>query len=97
MIHSSNHGNHSAGADGAAGNHSLGISAYAFPRCMDKEDVIAFEPERESRLLCTEGLLWATVQDDPNDYLLGRGRDLAVPGRRKLVIQAESPSCFEID
>ena len=75
----------------------LGISAYTFPRCIDKDDMLSFEPERERRLRCTEGLLWATVQNDPNDYLLGTGRELPVPGGRKLVVEAELPSCFELD
>jgi hypothetical protein len=76
---------------------SAGISSFAFPRCIDKDDVLAFKPESEQRLLCTRGLLWATVQDDPTDYLVRGGKDLPVPAGRKLVVEAEEPSCFEID
>jgi hypothetical protein len=97
MIRTTNRNDHSTASGRAKGGAQLAISAYAFPRCIDKEEVLAFEPEREKCLRCTEGLLWATVQDDPNDYLVGRGRDLDLPGHRKLVIQAEMPSCFEID
>jgi len=41
--------------------------------------------------------MWVTVEDDRNDYLLGGGRDMALPAGRKLVMEAEETSCFKID
>lgn len=80
--------------------HSIGhgpIAGATIPSCIDKDDVVAFNLERERRLVCNEGLLWVTVQNDRNDYLLGVDREMDIPGNRKVVLEAEEPSCFEID
>ena len=74
-----------------------GSFSSTFPRCVDKDEVLALELDRERRLLCTKGLMWVTVEDDRNDYLLGGGRDMALPAGRKLVMEAEETSCFKID
>lgn len=81
--------NHSADFVRAAGG--------AFPRCIDKDDVLAFNLEREQRLRCMNGLLWVTIQNDRRDYLLDADRDMPVPKKRKVIVEAEEPSCFQID
>jgi len=73
------------------------VIASAVPSCIDKDDILAFNLERERRLTCNNGLLWVTVQDDRNDYLLEGRRELHVPGGRKIIVQAEEPSCFQVD
>lgn len=71
--------------------------AFSFPGCVDKSDVLAFELARPKRLLCTKGVLWITVQGDRNDYLVDGSRDMAVPRKRRVVVEAEEPSCFEFE
>lgn len=80
---------HSPGFSRKAGN--------AVPRCIEKDDILALNLERERRLLCTDGLLWVTVQNDRNDYLLGADREMHIPKKRKVIMEAEEPSCFQID
>jgi len=65
--------------------------------CIDKNDILAFNLERERRLTCKNGLLWVTVQNDRNDYLLDGERELHIPGKRKIIVEAEEPSCFQLD
>ncbi|MCX7027793.1 MAG: DUF2917 domain-containing protein [Spirochaetes bacterium] len=72
-------------------------SGVGFPQCIDKDDLIAFNLDRERRLLCTSGLLWVTVQNDHKDYFLGRDRDMVLPEERKVILEAEEPSCFKLD
>ncbi|MEN6363688.1 MAG: DUF2917 domain-containing protein [Rectinema sp.] len=69
----------------------------AVPHCIDKDDMLTFSLERERRLLCTNGLLWVTIQNDRTDYLLDADRELDIPGEEKVVLEARQPSCFEID
>ncbi|MFA5852363.1 MAG: DUF2917 domain-containing protein [Spirochaetales bacterium] len=65
--------------------------------CIDKEDLLAINLERQRRLLCKSGLLWVTIQGDNNDYLLGDEREMQIPRSKKVLIEAEKPSCFQID
>lgn len=65
--------------------------------CIDREDLLAINLERQRRLLCNSGLLWVTIQGDRNDYLLGDEREMQIPRNRKVLIEAEKPSCFQID
>jgi hypothetical protein len=80
---------HSAGLDR--------IAADAVPSCIDKDDILSFNLERDRRLQCKNGLLWVTVQDDKTDYLLGDKVDMRIPRKRKVIVEAEEPSCFQID
>ena len=66
-------------------------------RCLDKDDLVSFQLEREKRLVCTNGMLWVTIQIDRTDYLLGTDKSLHVPGRETVVLEAREPSCFELD
>jgi hypothetical protein len=68
-----------------------------FPACIDKDDVLALDLERERRLSCKNGLLWVTIQNDRNDYLLKVDKEMRIPGNRKVIVEAEEPSCFQID
>ncbi|MHB9152014.1 MAG: DUF2917 domain-containing protein [Spirochaetales bacterium] len=65
--------------------------------CIDREELLAIKLERQKRLLCKSGLLWVTIQDDRNDYLLGGEKEMQIPRSRKVLIEAEKPSCFQID
>ena len=67
------------------------------PRCIDKDDLLSFSLKRERRLRCAEGLLWVTIENDRNDYLVGGNRELDVPERRTVLLEAEEPSCFQLD
>ena len=73
------------------------IAGYPVPSCIDKDDILAFDLERGRRLQCRNGLLWVTVQNDNNDYLLGPDREMPIPGKKKIIVEAEEPSCFQID
>jgi len=68
-----------------------------FPACIDKDDILALDLERERRLSCKNGLLWVTIQNDRNDYLLKVDKEMRIPGNRKVIVEAEEPSCFQID
>ena len=65
--------------------------------CIDKQDMLAINLEQERRLLCKSGLLWVTIQNDRNDYLLYPEREMLIPQKRKVLVEAEEPSCFQID
>lgn len=73
------------------------IAGDPVPSCIDKDDMVAFNLERGRRLLVKNGLLWITVQNDHNDYLLSVDREMPIPGKRKVIVEAEEPSCFQID
>jgi hypothetical protein len=73
------------------------LSGDSIPRCIDKDDLLAFKLEKERRLRCANGLLWVTVQGDTNDYLLGDTDEMDIPNRRSVVLEAEERSCFQID
>ncbi len=72
------------------------IPASSFPGCIDADDVLAFDLDRDRRLLVDNGLLWVTVQNDWKDYLVRDREDLAIPSGRKVVVEAVEPSCFEL-
>ena len=73
------------------------FSGDSVPRCIDKDDLLAFSLERERRLRCAEGLLWVTIENDRNDYLLGGEREMDLPDRKTVILEAEEPSCFQLD
>ena len=73
------------------------IAGDAVPSCIDKDDILALSLDRERRLQCKNGLLWVTVQNDHNDYLLGADKEMPIPGKKKVIVEAEEPSCFQID
>lgn len=73
------------------------FSGDSVPRCIDKEDLLSFSLERDRRLRCAEGLLWVTIENDRNDYLVGGNRELDIPERKIVVLEAEEPSCFQLD
>ncbi|MCE1195958.1 DUF2917 domain-containing protein [bacterium] len=72
-------------------------SGDSVPRCIDKDDLLSFSLERERRLRCAEGLLWVTIENDRNDYLVGDKRELDIPERKVVILEAEEPSCFQLD
>ena len=67
------------------------------PRCIDKDDLVILDLERDRRLLINNGLLWVTVQNDNRDYLLDVNKEMPLPGKKKIVVEAEEPTCFQID
>ncbi len=78
-------------------NHLSGsLPASSFPGCIDEDEVLAFNLDQGRRLLVDNGLLWVTVQNDTNDYLVRDREEMAVPGGRKIVVEAVEPSCFEL-
>jgi len=82
-------------------NHLAGIErpmeAGSLPRCIDKDDLVTLDLERDRRLLINNGLLWVTVQNDSRDYLLDVNKEMPLPGKKKIVVEAEEPTCFQID
>ncbi len=72
------------------------IPSSSFPGCIDEDDVLAFDLQHDRRLLVNNGLLWVTIQNDKKDYLVRDREDMAVPGGRKIVVEAVEPSCFEL-
>ena len=77
-------------------SNSARVAGYPVPSCMDKSDVLAFNLDRGKKLQCKNGLLWVTIQNDHNDYLLGADKDMPIPPRKKVIVEAEEPSCFQI-
>ena len=73
------------------------FSGDSVPRCIDKDDLLSFSLERDRRLRCAEGLLWVTIENDRNDYLVSVNRELDIPERRTVILEAEEPSCFQLD
>ncbi len=73
------------------------FSGDSVPRCIDKDDLLSFSLERERRLRCAEGLLWVTIENDRSDYLVGGNRELDIPERKTVILEAEEPSCFQLD
>jgi hypothetical protein len=48
---------------------------------------LAFRGARDVHLECTEGLLWLTVEGQPDDFLLARGERLCIGGNGLAIIQ----------
>ena len=48
---------------------------------------LAFRGARDVHLECTEGLLWLTVEGQPDDFLLARGERLRIGGNGLAIIQ----------
>ena len=69
----------------------------SIPRCIDKDDLITLDLERERRLLINNGLLWVTIQNDSRDYLLDGNKEMPLPVKKKIIVEAEEPTCFQID
>ena len=76
---------------------SARAAGYPVPGCLDKSDVLAFNLDRGKRLQCKNGLLWVTIQNDHNDYLLETNKDMPIPARKKVIVEAEEPSCFQLE
>ncbi|HWR12769.1 MAG TPA: DUF2917 domain-containing protein [Rectinemataceae bacterium] len=74
--------------------HSMGD---AVPRCIDTSDILELNLESDRRLLVTDGQLWVTIQNDPNDYILDAHRAMNIPNRKLVLVEAEKPSCFQLD
>ena len=69
----------------------------SMPRCIDKDDLVTLDLERERRLLINNGLLWVTIQNDRRDYLLDGNKEMPLPVKKRIIVEAEEPTCFQID
>ena len=49
-----------------------------------------------SEIVCTEGVIWVTFTDDPEDYLLSKGERLSIGKRKNAVISGIGRSEFSL-
>ncbi len=69
----------------------------AIPRCIDPSDILELNLDSDRRLLVTDGQLWVTIQNDHKDYILGAHRAMNIPNRKLVLVEAEEPTCFQVD
>ncbi|MFA6366653.1 MAG: DUF2917 domain-containing protein [Candidatus Hydrogenedentales bacterium] len=69
----------------------------AISRCIEKSDILELNLDSDRRLLVTDGQLWVTIQNDYKDYILGAHRAMNIPNRKLVLMEAEEPTCFQVD
>jgi Protein of unknown function (DUF2917) len=55
---------------------------------LTEASVLAFRDARDTYLECTEGIVWLTVEGQPGDYLLTKGKRLHIESNNLALIQS---------
>lgn len=70
-------------AEGQRGSFNLNLS---------RQSIFSVPDAAAVRILCTEGAIWITLDDSPEDVVLQRCGDYTAPEHRRAVVYALQPS-----
>lgn len=65
-------------------------------RSLARREVFSLAVDEAVTLSCLDGMLWVTLDADPNDYVVAAGQALRLPDGRQATVQALVASRFGV-
>lgn len=71
------------------------LSAPGLPSTLRRGETLVVEHPHATAIVCTEGALWITHDNEPHDHIVGRGDRYVVAGPQRMLVHALSDARME--